>query len=259
MTKQNYGALALLSVAHEQRATSTTGCAWYDASRTMNFPKGCNNGSRADVNDTSVTWSASPDDAAKGLTGSASTFAKSTHNGQNNGVADLNGLMYEVGLGMTNIGTSATDTAQVSSNLIYLLKQSVALKTLTAGWDGATDAWGNTTHLSALYDQVTSPIEIATTGASYWGSGANAVFSDVLSGVGRDTCGFLPKNNSAYDATGTNMCGGDYMYRYNRSNMFPYACGNWGNAAGAGVFYRNLDSYRSDGYSYAGFRVGAYV
>ena len=254
-----YAAIALLSVAHGQKATSTTGCAWHDASRTMNFPKGCNNGSRADVNDTSVTWSASPDDAAKGLTGSASTFAKSTHNGQNNGIADVNGLMYQVALGMTNIGTSATDTTQIASNLIYLLKQSVALKSLTAGWDGATDAWGQTAHLSALYDQVTSPIEIATTGDSYWGSGTNAVFSAALSGVGRDTCGLLPKDNTAYYATGTNMCGGDYMYRYNRSNMFPYMSGGWGNAAVAGVFYRDLTGFRSHGLTAACFRVAAYV
>lgn len=254
-----YASIALLSVAHGQKATSTTGCAWYDASRTMNFPKGCNNGSRADVNDTSVTWSASPDTAAKGLTGSASTFAKSTHNGQNNGIADVNGLMYQVALGMTNIGTSATDTAAIASNLIYLLKQSVALKSLTAGWDGATDAWGQTAHLSALYDQITSPIEIATTGASYWGSGTNAVFSTALSGVGRDTCGLLPKDNTAYDATGTNMCGGDYMNRYNRSNMFPYMSGDWSNAAGAGVFCRFLVGCRSTGSGNAGFRVAAYA
>lgn len=254
-----YAAIALLSVAHGQKATSTSGCAWYDASRTINFPKGCNSGTRADVNDTSVTWSASPDDVAKGLTGSASTFAKSTHNGQNNGIADVNGLMHQVALGMTNIGTNATDTAAIDSNLIYLLKQSVALKSLTAGWDGTTDAWGQTAHLSALYDQITSPIEIATTGASYWGSGTNAVFSATLSGVGRDTCGLLPKDNSAYDATGTNMCGGDYMYRYNCSNMFPYMSGYWSVAARAGVFCRYLSHSRSAALSLAGFRVAAYA
>ena len=254
-----YAAIALLSVAHGQKATSTTGCAWYDASRTMNFPKGCNNGSRADVNDTSVTWSASPDNAAKGLTGSASTFAKSTHNGQNNGIADVNGLMYQVALGMTNVGTSATDTAQISSNLIYLLKQSVALKSLTAGWDGATDAWGNSTNLGVLYDKVTSPMDISTEGASYWGNGANAVFSASLSGVGRDTCGLLPKDNSAYDATGTNMCGGDYMYRRNNANMFPLMSGDWSDVAREGVFYRNLSYSRSYSGSGTGFRCGAYV
>ena len=156
------------------------------------------------------------------------------------------------------VGTP-TDTAAIASNLIYLLKQSVALKSLTAGWDGATDAWGNSTHLGVLYDKVTSPIDITNAGASYWGSGANAVFSTALSGVGRDTCGLLPKDNSAYDATGTNMCGGDYMYRYNRSNMFPYMSGYWGDAAEAGVFYRTFYSYRSYGNSYAGFRVAAYV
>ena len=90
-------------------------------------------------------------------------------------------------------------------------------------------------------------------------SGANAVFSTALSGVGRDTCGFLPKDNNAYDATGTNMCGGDYIYQYNRSNMFPFISGNWSSAAKTGVFYRSLDYYRSNASNSAGFRVAAYV
>ena len=72
-------------------------------------------------------------------------------------------------------------------------------------------------------------------------------------------CGFLPKDNNAYDATGTNMCGGDYMYRYNRSNMFPYMSGNWSNAARTGVFCRVLDGCRSYDYDRVGFRVAAYV
>ena len=38
-----FSALALLSLAHAQAATSTTACAWYDAAGIINFPKGNNN------------------------------------------------------------------------------------------------------------------------------------------------------------------------------------------------------------------------
>jgi hypothetical protein len=48
-----YSALAMLSLAHGQAATGTTNCAWYDATGVNNFPKGCNNGSLADTNETS--------------------------------------------------------------------------------------------------------------------------------------------------------------------------------------------------------------
>ena len=251
------GALAMLSLAHGQRSTSTTHCAWYNA--TYNFPKGCNNGSRADVNDTSVTWSASPDTAAKGLTGSASTFAKSTHNGQNNGVADLNGLMYQVTIGMTNIGTSATDTAQIATNTIYLLKTTAYLKNLTAGWDGATDAWGNTTNLSTRFSAVTSPITVSAGASVFWGSGTNQVFNPALSGVGRDLCGFLPKDDAAADGTGTSQFGNDQCYKYNRANMVVRSGGSWAVSETAGLFFRHFSGDRStDGVS-TGFRGCAYV
>lgn len=254
-----YGALALLSIAHGQRATSTTACAWYDAARTTNFPKGCNNNALADVNDTSVTWTGNGVNAAVGLTGSASNFAKSTHNGQNSGIADLNGLFYEAALGLTNIGMSATSTTQITTNTIYLLKQSAALSSLTAGWDGATDAWGNTTNLSTRYDAVTSPITVSASATEYWGSGTNQVFDPALSGVGRDLCGVLPKNDAADDATGTNMCGNDYMRHYNVQNMFPLFGGGWSSSASAGVLCRNLSLSRSNDNSGASFRVAAYV
>lgn len=250
---------AMISIAQAQRATSTDDVAWYDATGVMNFPKGCNNGSRADVNDTSVTWSASPNDAAKGLTGSASNFAKSTDNGANNGCADVNGLMYQVALGMTNYGTSATATTQITTNTIYVLKKTAYLKDLTAGWDGATDAWGNTTNLATRYDAVTSPITISAALDHKWGSGANQVLSPNTTGVAHDLCGFLPKNDAAADATGASQFGTDRMYKYNRMNMYPYTAGYWSASANAGVFCRYLGYYRSSGDVNGGFRAAAYI
>ena len=97
-------ALALLSLAHAQ-AVSVAGpnCAWYNAS--SNFPKGCNDNALKDTNDTTVLYvSDGYSNAAK--TGSGTPFNKTTHNGQASGVADLNGDMYEISLGITAIATS---------------------------------------------------------------------------------------------------------------------------------------------------------
>lgn len=100
-------AIAMLSMAHGQAATSTANCAWYHA--TYNYPKGCNNNALSDIDDTTVKWE-SDGYSNCGKTGSAgygggagNVFAKSTHNGQNCGSADDNGLIYEISIGTTCI------------------------------------------------------------------------------------------------------------------------------------------------------------
>jgi hypothetical protein len=254
-----YSALALLSLAHGQAATATTYCAWYDATLTTNFPKGCNNGALADVNDLSVTFTVSGI-SPKPLTGSASNLAKTAHNGQNCGVIDLNGAMYQVLLGLTDFGTSATDTTAHANGNVYLLKTTAALASLTAGWDGATDAWGNSAHLALLYDAVTGLLPWgATTGWLYMGNGANQVLDEVTSGIGyqRTSCG-IPQDTSALSAAGTNGFGNDGQYQSNKANLFPLASGGWSYAASAGVFYRSWNYYRSDVSVNFGFRASAY-
>jgi hypothetical protein len=113
-----YSALALLSLAHGQAATSATNCAWYDAAGVINFPKGCNKALR-DTNDTSVLYTSDGYDTC-GKTGSGVPFAKTTHNGQACGIADLNGLMLEISQGVTCIATSKTITAATQTNPVAL-------------------------------------------------------------------------------------------------------------------------------------------
>ncbi|MFA5150700.1 MAG: hypothetical protein WC433_07340 [Candidatus Omnitrophota bacterium] len=103
-------AIAMLSMAHGQAATSTANCAWYLANK--NYPKGCNNNALSDTDDTTVKWE-NDGYSNCGKTGSAgygggagNVFAKSTHNGQNCGSADDNGLMYEISIGATCIATT---------------------------------------------------------------------------------------------------------------------------------------------------------
>ena len=96
-------ALAMLSLAHGQYAQTANNCAWYNA--TYNYPKGCNGDNLKDADDATVIY-ASDGYSHAVRTGSGVDFAKTTHNGQACGVADLNGGMYEVAIGITCIATS---------------------------------------------------------------------------------------------------------------------------------------------------------
>lgn len=255
-----YSALALLALARAQASSNTTYCAWYDA--TNNFPKGCNNNALADTNDAGVTFTTAGDSgsANKPKTGSGSPFAKTTHNGQSCGVADLNGALYQVMLGITNAGTSATDTTRKTDGDAYVLKTSVALSSLTHGWNGTNDAWGDTTNLATKYDLETGLFPWgATTGWTSFGSGSNQVFSGATSGISwkRTSCG-IQNATSGANATGTSQFGNDGCNQYNRANLFALSAAGWYSAAAAGVFYRDWYNNRSGGSSYVGFRAGAY-
>jgi hypothetical protein len=253
-----YDAMAKLSLAHAQASTNTTYCAWYDA--TYNFPKGCNNGSLADTNDSSVTFSnATPGVDNKPLTGSASNLAKTTHNGQSCGITDVNGALWQVMLGLTQAGTSATDSTAITTGNAYTLKRSVALASLTGGFGGSTDAWGTTTNLATNYDLTNGFLPwTSATGWEYFGNGSNAVFSGATSGTDylRSCCGIAA--TTGMSAAGTSQFGNDGSYRYGVANLFPLASGNWFDAAFAGVFFRYWVSYRSDDGSLVGFRAAAY-
>lgn len=116
-----YSALAVLALAHAQASSATTYCEWYDA--TYNYPKGCNNNALKDYDEVS-NGAGSGDDLLYvtdgysncGKTGSGVPFAKCTHNGQECGVADLNGLMYEVSIGATCVASTMGITGASQAN-----------------------------------------------------------------------------------------------------------------------------------------------
>lgn len=256
-----YAYLALVSVAQAQAATSTADVAWYDPRGVTNCPKGCNNNALSDANDTTVVYASAEDsgDVNKPKTGATANFAKTTHNGSNNGVADLNGGMWEVTIGITNFGSSATAITAIANDSIYVLKHSTDIATLTAGWNGATDAWGDAANLATKYDVVTSPHPLgSSTGQPKWGNGTNAVLQNDLSGVNRDVCGFIPKNETSTSDSGVNLFGNDYIQKDNRQNMVPLACGRWSTSMNAGVFSRGFNSYRLHSFNHYGFRASAY-
>lgn len=253
-------AIAMLSLAHGQAATSTNYCAWYDAAGTKNYPKGCNNGSLADCDDTSVRFTSAGNSgsAQKPQAGSGNPFAKTTHNGQACGVADINGSLFQVMLGITNAGTSATDTTQNKTNNAYVWKRSTKFSTITGGWNGSTDAWGTASSLANNYDFVTGIFNNYAMGGQRVGNGTNGVFSSAVSGTDwlKTCCGITTSNG--YSSNGTNTFGVDYYYEYNRANMFPLCSCYWYDSAYAGVWYRNFTIYCSSNNNSVGFRAAAY-
>lgn len=241
-----FAMLARLAYAHAQASTSTTYCGWYHA--TNNFPKGCNNNALRDVNDTSVIY-VSDGYSTCGKTGSANYFNRTTHNGQNSGVADLNGNMWEVTPGLTSDGTN-----------LYILNTSVAMKNVTGGNTLATDLWG-ATGIAALYTSLGTTYQSLTDSdtVKYYGS-TSQVFSAATSGNDWAAAGLgIPL---LAGTSGTNAFGNDYLGDYapsGRNELCPISGGLWSNSSSAGVWAFNLYYVRGNSNSTVGFRSALYL
>jgi len=241
-----YADLAMLSMAHGQAAAATTYCAWYDAGGTTNYPKGCNDDALGDVDDGTISYT-TDGYLNCGKTGSNTDLAKTTHNGQNCGVADLNGNMYEISIGVTSNGSN-----------YFVANESTAMKDFTSGDSDATDHWG-ATGIAALMTSFN--IAYMQAGAwAYLGSGANQVLSEAL--IGNDavlTSLGIPKDSNGYDATGTNQFGLDGMYQAQVTNeLCVLSGGTWNSGSKAGVWISYWISSRSSSSYIYGFRVACY-
>ena len=241
-----HAALALLANAHASAATSAAYCAWYSAGAT-NYPKGCNNNALGDSNDATLSfvWDGYAANTSN-KTGSANFLSKTTHNGQNSGVADLNGTMYEINLGLTSDATS-----------YYLLKTSADVNAITGGNTLATDAWG-ATGLAALYDNIGATYEsmLASSSAKVYGSAAQ-VLSAATSGTAWGIGGAgIPL---AAGTGGSNQFGQDLMYDARPNELCVISGGHWSGGGSAGVWLLYLYSVRGDSYDYVGFRSASYL
>ena len=240
-----YSALAMLSFCHGLYAETTDTCAWYDAARVTNFPKGCNNSALGDTNDTSVKYTNSDTkQRQKPNTGSATPFAKTTHNGQNSGVCDLNGCMWQATTGVLLYNTT-----------LYLSPDSAKFTDFTKDNVQTT---GNT----ALYTNLGNVSTYYTSGN--WGVAGQCSFRKENSGVQRALNGVLPL--PAGTGSGTNEFGKDQACLSTDSGGYCSALwcsGDWNYASSAGVWFRYLDAYWyysswSDSSTYYGFRSAAY-
>jgi len=146
-----WSALAMLSLAHGQASAATTYNAWYNA--TYNYPLGLNNNNLAnadvDVAGLVYTW----DNYAannSGKAGSGVPFNKTTHNGQACGVADMNGNMYEINIGMTAIASTMAITGASQDNPCVITVASTAALT-TGDWIMITSVVGMTQLNDKMY------------------------------------------------------------------------------------------------------------
>lgn len=102
-TAFQWGAIGILSVAHGQASNSADYCAWFDANHSTNFPKGNNaetTSAAKDTNDSFVTFTNSAYSGYYNKSGSGVPFAKTTHNGQNCGISDINGNIWQPVIGL---------------------------------------------------------------------------------------------------------------------------------------------------------------
>ena len=237
--------LALLSLAHAQASTGTAFCAWFDAAGVTNFPKGCNNNALRDANDATILY-VSDGYSNCGKTGSSNALARTTHNGQACGVADLNGNMWETAPGLTSDGTN-----------YYLLKTSANIASATGGNALATDLWG-AVGLAALYDNVGATYESMTaSGTNKIFGAATQVLSPATSGTAWAMTGAgIPL---ATGVGGSNAFGTDYFYDARPNELCVISGAGWSNGGDAGVWALYLSYVRGDSAATVGFRSASYL
>lgn len=250
-TRFIFAALALLSYAHGKAATSSVWCAWRDAGGVTNFPKGNNNDLLGDVNDGTVSFTSDGfgvNDSSK--TGSGAPFAKTTHNGQDCGVCDLNGNMWEITPGLTVDAAGAT---------FYVLKTSAAMQDATGGDSLATDLWG-AAGIAALYDALGATFQeaLATSTVKRFGTAAQVLAHEVA-GNNWQWAGLGAPLLGGADAVGTDAFGKDGFWDYRVANLCPVSGANWVTGSDAGVWALYLGSARTLSGAGVGFRAASYL
>lgn len=229
-TVYQWSAMAMLSLAHGQAATSTSYCAWYDSAHTTNFPKGATNSGGTDYNDSSIKYNAHSNGSSFAKTGSSNYAEKVSHNGQLCGIMDVAGMCNQMSIGATN-----------KQSIVGLMKLSVSAHDFTK--DNRVD--------DSLHE---------TFNTGFGGGRKN--FSGLRNGKSGTanwaSCGVIPTSTSA-----NSLFGNDEYYEYYSTDVglrmgFGY---DWGETAG--VFCRSFSGrygyYWSDSYRYFGFRASGYA
>lgn len=229
VTAFQWSAISMLSLAHGQAATSNQFCGWYDANYRTNYPKGNNNNSLGDESDPSVKWSAHAWYSTIGLTGSGKPFNKTTHNGQNCGVTDVNGSQLQVVIGCQYV---ARDTVQ-------FMKESVKAHDITKANITST-ALNDVLRFQHTYNDCS------------WG--ADAFFLGTA-GVARASCGILPRDAPMH---GIPLFGGDAVYLSENPNNILLVAGAFTNGSDAGVWFRKQTPLTAELW-YGSFRAAGYA
>ena len=241
-----YNALALLAFAHGKAAASVVDCAYVDV--LPHIQKGCNNNALKDTNDNVYFASSGYSNCA--LTGSGDPFAKTTHNGQSCGVADINGNMWEMASGFIKLN----DTDAV----FKVLKETVTISDIIN--DSTAQASGGA-YDPDLYDDLDLTGVISSDTTTTFGNDINPVFdmsTDVSSDTYKKTCNGIPLA-AGKSAGGTTEFGNDYIREYWRNQMACLVGGGWYSNSTAGAFALTLNLYRAHSYYAVGGRASFFV
>lgn len=204
-----YAALAMLALAHAQSSSATTYCAWYLADKM--YPKGCNNNALKDVDDLTVEY-VSDGYSNCGKTGSGTPFAKTTHNGQECGVADLNGLMYEVSIGATCIATTMAITgASQADPCVITVASTAALTTgdmiMIASVVGMVELNSKLYKITVIDGTTFSLDDIDSTGYTAYGSAGTITYGTFYAAKSATAMkDFTSGNGGATDHWGATGC-----------------------------------------------------
>lgn len=230
-----YSAIAMLSLAHSQACGdgNTEYCAWNDDDP---WCKG-NNNNLKDYYDSSVTYTAATTgNTRKGLTGSGAPFAKTTHNGQNCGVADINGSLYEVALGVTQ-PKSSSDSRY---GKLLILKTSADICAIESYQTNIDDA--------SLYDEVDFTRNLGSNNSNCWPNNI-AQFSSDASESDWALTGCYPRRSGEATASTINYLIKGYYYYSGASGRFTRYCpvvgSSYYNADTAGLFCRSFYDWDS--------------
>ncbi|MEA2017784.1 MAG: hypothetical protein U9N59_04990 [Campylobacterota bacterium] len=147
--------IQLIALAQSQSGASSVLCAYNDIAPF--FPKGNLANSLKDNSDTSVTFTASGYSNCA-LTGSGVPFAKTTHNGQACGIADVNGNMWKIVIGLTYLAKTGA-TCDSGSRNVSMSSHGLAV--------GDTIYFGGTPSSGSTYNTSAYTIETVTDGNSF--------------------------------------------------------------------------------------------
>lgn len=230
-TVYQWSAMAMLSLAHGQAATSTSYCAWYDSSHITNFPKGATNMCGTDYNDSSIKYNAHSYGPPFAKTGSSNNAEKVSHNGQLCGIVDIAGMCNQLCIGATN----------ESPATVGLMKLSVS----------AHDFTKNNRADDRLYETFNTGVGDSQKNFSGLRNGKSGT-------VNWASCGVIPTSTSA-----NSLFGNDEYYEYYATDVVLKMGLGYGWGENAGVFCRSFRGRAfilwDDGSDYFGLRASGYA
>lgn len=218
-TVYQWSAMAMLSLAHGQGASSTSYCAWYDSAHTTNFPKGATNSGGVtgdtDYNDSSIKYNAHSYGPVYAKTGSSNDAEKVSHNGQLCGIMDIAGMCNQWCIGATN----------KSSATVGLMKLSVSAHDFTKD-NRVDDSLHETFNTGFGNGQKNfSGLRNGKSGTANWAS-----------------CGVIPTSTSA-----NSLFGNDEYYEYHNIDVGLKMGLGYARGENAGVFCRGFSGFNPIG------------